>query len=94
MPATAESEDGKVGGLNVNSAEQMVEALTDMLSKLIVGKSPTTEFDLDAFTARVMKRDQYRLDSEWYNDHFIMSCPAQSFLERFSLQGEFFESYP
>ena len=36
----------------------------------------------------------YSLNPEWYRDHFIMSCPAQSFLERFSLQGEFFESYP
>ena len=34
------------------------------------------------------------LNPEWYKDHFIMSCPAQSFFERFSLQGEFFESYP
>ena len=43
----------------LNSPEQMVEALTDMLSKLIVGKSQA-EFDLDAFTVRVMKKNQYR----------------------------------
>jgi len=99
-----QSDDGEVssgptastkGGSGMNSPEQMVEALTDMLSKLIVGGGKSqADFDLDAFTARVMKKDQYSLNPEWYGDHFIMSCPAQSFLERFSLQGEFFESYP
>ena len=49
------------GGSGMNSPEQMVEALTDMLSKLIVGGGKSqADFDLDAFTARVMKKDQYR----------------------------------
>ena len=42
----------------------MVEALTDMLSKLIVGGKSQADFDLDAFTARVMRKDQYRAVSQ------------------------------
>ena len=45
--------------VTMNSPEKMVEALTDMLSNLIAGKSQA-DFDLDAFTARVMKKNQYR----------------------------------
>ena len=44
---------------SMNSPEKMVEALTDMLSNLIAGKSQA-DFDLDGFTPRVMKKNQYR----------------------------------
>jgi hypothetical protein len=82
----------KVDKANANAADNVVEALTDIFNKLLTTQS-SAEFDLDLFTAKVMKKDQYRLDSSWYADYFVMSCPAQSFAERLSLQGEFFEKY-
>ena len=51
------------------------------------------EFDLDEFHARVMSDKQFELNKTWYNNYFIMSCPAKSFIERFSVQGEFFEKH-
>ena len=72
-------------------ADNVVEAITVIINKLL----PATrkEFDQDDFTNRVMKKDQYVLNDRWYKDHFVMSCPAQGFLQRFSLQGEFFDQY-
>jgi len=59
-------------------------------SKSIVGSSEK-EFDLYEFRERVMSDKQFELNKTWYEDYFIMSCPAKSFLERFSIQGEVFE---
>ncbi|TRY73471.1 hypothetical protein TCAL_01574 [Tigriopus californicus] len=71
--------------------KNFVNTLTDVLKKLL----PThgEDFDLDEFTRSVMDQKSYVLNQNWYQDHFVMACPAQSFLERFSLQGEFFEDY-
>ena len=71
--------------------DNVVEAITGMLNKLL----PTArkEFDYDEFNETVMKANQYVLHERWYKDHFVMSCPAQGFLERFSLQAEFFDRY-
>ena len=61
-----------------------------------LGGSPTSSaslktFDLDEFRTTVMSDKRFELNKTWYNDYFIMSCPAKSFIERFSVQGEFFE---
>lgn len=62
-------------------------------SKSIVGSPDEKEFDLDEFHAQVMSDKQFELNKTWYTDYFIMSCPAKSFIERFSVQGEFFEKH-
>jgi hypothetical protein len=62
-------------------------------SKSIVGSPVEKEFDLDEFHAKVMSDKQFELNKTWYTDYFIMSCPAKSFIERFSVQGEFFEKH-
>ena len=58
-------------------------------SKLTAG-STEKEFDLDEFRGRVMSDRRFELNKTWYEDYFIMSCPAKSYIERFSVQGEFF----
>ena len=58
-------------------------------SKLTVG-SADKEFDVDEFRGRVMSDRRFELNKTWYEDYFIMSCPAKSYIERFSVQGEFF----
>jgi len=58
-------------------------------SNSLVGSSEN-EFDLDEFRARVMSDKRFELNETWHDDYFIMSCPAKSFLERFSVNGEFF----
>ena len=58
-------------------------------SKSLVGSSEY-EFDLDEFRGRVMSDKRFELNKTWHDDYFIMSCPAKSFLERFSVHGEFF----
>ena len=75
----------------VVASNNVIETLTVMINKLL--PAARKEFDYDDFNERVMKGGQYVLNERWYRDHFVMSCPAQSFLERFSLQGEFFDKY-
>ena len=58
-------------------------------SKSLVGSSEN-EFDPDEFRGRVMSDKRFELNKTWHENYFIMSCPAKSFLERFSVHGEFF----
>ena len=57
--------------------------------KTLVGSSE--EFDLDEFHQKVMADKRFELNKTWYQDYFIMSCPAKSFVERFAVQGEIFD---
>ena len=57
--------------------------------KSLVGSSE--EFDLDEFHQKVMADKRFELNKTWYEDYFIMSCPAKSFVERFAVQGEIFD---
>ena len=49
-------------------------------------------FDVDEFRATVMSDKRHELNKTWYQDHFMMSCPAKTFVERFCVQGEIFEN--
>lgn len=49
-------------------------------------------FDIDEFRATVMSDKRYELNKTWYQDYFMMSCPAKTFVERFCVQGEIFEN--
>ena len=58
--------------------------------KSLVG-SKDGEFDLDEFHRKVMTDKRFELNKTWYEDYFIMSCPAKNFVERFAVQGEIFD---
>ena len=58
--------------------------------KSLVGSSKD-EFDLDEFHRKVMSDKRFELNKTWYEDYFIMSCPAKYFVERFAVQGEIFD---
>ena len=51
------------------------------------------KFDADEFYQRLKVDAKYTLNSSWNDNFAVMSCPAQRFIERFSIQGEFFENY-
>merc|ERR1712049_34303 len=51
------------------------------------------KFDPDEFYQRLKVDVKYQVNSSWNDNFAVMSCPAQRFIERFSIQGEFFENY-
>ena len=54
---------------------------------------PNKEFDLDKFAAKVLSSNNNPINETWSMDHSILSCPAKHFLERFTIQGEYFDAY-
>ena len=73
----------------------MFETLNDLVTNYLPSavQKEKAKFDPDDFYQRLKSDKQYSLNSSWVQDFSVMSCSAQSFLERFSIQGEFFENY-
>jgi len=69
----------------------VLEALNTIIKSYL--PAPSTKFDLYAFREKLFLDNQYSVNKTWYSDHIVMACPARHFLERFSVQGEFFEKY-
>ena len=85
------------------SKDETVEIFTDMKSSVLQTINDIVQtylpipgdkkpFDSDEFYQRLKKDTKYPINASWIEDFAVMSCPAQSFVERFSIQGEFFES--
>ena len=85
------------------SKDETVEIFTDMKSSVLQTINDIVQtylpipgdkkpFDSDEFYQRLKKDMKYPINASWIEDFAVMSCPAQSFVERFSIQGEFFES--
>jgi len=70
----------------------ILEALNKIVNTFVPLKT-SSKFDLEQFRERVFLDNQYSMNRSWFSDHAVMSCPAKHFLERFSVQGEFFEKY-
>lgn len=70
----------------------ILEALNKIVNTFVPLKVES-KFDLEKFRDRVFLDNQYSVNKSWFVDHAVMSCPAKHFLERFSIQGEFFEKY-
>ena len=85
------------------SKDETVEVLNEMktsmlqtLNDLVQTYLPMQEkkkFDPLEFYEKIKKDQKYGLNQSWIQDFAVMACPATSFLERFSIQGEFFENY-
>jgi len=72
-------------------ASSLLETFSGMLDNYL---TTAEDFDIEVFRAKVYNsQNSVMIEQKWYNDHSILSCPAKHFLERFSVQGEFFESY-
>jgi len=82
--------DPEEGG---ESSSSLLEKFSGILDNFLA--IDAEEFDIDAFRTRVYSDNNYNavINQTWYEDHAILSCPAKHFLERFSVQGEFFDSY-
>ncbi len=70
----------------------VLEALNSIIKTFVPTKT-SQKFDLDEFRDKVFFDNKYSINKTWYHEHAVMSCPAKHFLERFSVQGEFFEKY-
>jgi hypothetical protein len=70
----------------------ILEALNTLVKSFVPAKS-SSRFDPDAFRDRLFLDNEYAVNRTWMVDHSVMACPARHFLERFSVQGEFFEKY-
>ena len=90
--STAKKQQQSTETLPPKDALDVLEAINTIIKSYL--PSPTSpKFDLEEFRDKVFLDKQYSVNKTWYNDHTVMSCPAKHFLERFSVQGEFFEKY-
>jgi hypothetical protein len=72
----------------------ILQALNTIIkSYLPSAVNAATKFNLETFRDKLFLDTLYPVNKSWYDDHAVMACPAKHFLERFSVQGEFFEKY-
>ena len=72
----------------------ILQALNTIIkSYLPSAATSAAKFNFETFRDKLFLDTLYPVNKSWYDDHAIMSCPAKHFLERFSVQGEFFEKY-
>lgn len=72
----------------------LMEKFSDIIETLLVPDQP---FDLERFKAKVRadretSKETVHFNESWLSDHSVLSCPAKPFLDRFSVQGEIFDT--
>lgn len=72
---------------------ELLDTISNMIHQIIPPQKGKRDFTLSDFRRRVSTDTQYAMNSTWSTNYALMSCPAQSFFEKFSIQGEFFEVY-
>ena len=77
----------------VKVGKTFTDALSNIVQTLLPAIKPKKEFDPDEFYGKLLQYPLYEVNQSWTQDFSVMSCPAQVFKERFSIQGEFFDSY-
>lgn len=76
-----------------NVKSSMLQTLNDIVQTYLpIPQEPTAKFDPDDFYHRLKNNPLYHINSSWTQNFAVMSCSAQTFIERFSIQGEFFEN--
>ncbi len=80
----------------INLGSSVLGALNDILKQYLSSGIQTSKtYDAVEFRQRLLKdAAAYAVPRSWMSDHSVMSCRAQTFTERFSIQGEFFETHP
>ena len=73
----------------------VLQTLNEIVQNVLPSKPSklSSKFDPDDFYQRLKVEDKYQVNDSWNDNFAVMSCPAQRFIERFSIQGEFFENY-
>ncbi len=92
MLTTSEEKQRAADTLAPREPIDVLEALNSIIKTFVPAKI-SQKFDLDEFRDKVFFDNKYSINKTWYHEHAVMSCPAKHFLERFSVQGEFFEKY-
>ena len=87
-----------LGSHTNEKAMKVGKTFTDALSDIVQTLLPATikskkEFDPDEFYTKLVQYPLYEVNQSWVQDYSVMSCPAKVFKERFSIQGEFFDTY-
>ena len=78
----------------VKGGKTVIDALNDIVETWLPATiKPKKEFDPDEFYTKLIQYPLYEVNQSWTQDYSVMSCPAKVFKERFSIQGEFFDSY-
>ena len=78
----------------VKGGRNVIDALNDIVQTLLPATIKSKkEFDPDEFYTKLMQYPLYEVNQSWVQDYSVMSCPAKVFKERFSIQGEFFDTY-
>lgn len=73
-------------------ATTVLETINEMFKQYLPsGLQAKAKFDVDEFTSRLLADTQYPINASWKLNYSVMSCPAQTFVQRFTVQGEFFE---
>ena len=82
-------------GINEKESKKTVfDALNDIVQTYLPTiQTKTKPFSVEEFYIKLQTDFQYPVNQSWTKDFSVMSCPAQVFKERFSVQGEFFDSY-
>lgn len=71
---------------------QVLQALNTLINKILPSSSIIQQkFDYEDYKSRLWLDAMYPMNVSWSEDHSVMVCPAKHFIERFSIQGEFFE---
>lgn len=92
-PFKGSQDEKPTSSSEMGMAMEMVEALSNLVNKILVNYTDNVKYDPELFRLRVLEANEFKINPDWYSDHGIMSCAARSFLERFSIQGDFFEEY-
>ena len=78
----------------VKGGRNVIDALNDIVQTLLPATIKSKkEFDPDEFYTKLIQYPLYQVNQSWVQDYSVMSCPAKVFKERFSIQGEFFDTY-
>ena len=91
-PLATKEEISVAENLVATEPMHLLEALNKIVNSFVPLKTDT-KFDLEQFRDRLFLDNLYSMNRSWSSDHTVMACPAKHFLERFSIQGEFFENY-
>ena len=71
----------------------VLQTLNDIVQNYLPIQQEKKPFDPDEFYTKLIQYPLYEVNQSWVQDYSVMSCPAKVFKERFSIQGEFFDTY-
>jgi len=75
-----------------SSSNKIVETLNSLLERFSTPKN--YQFDMVQYSQVLMSDARFPLNSSWYTDYSVLTCPGTKFTDRFLIHGEFFTDNP